>query len=86
MKLRLKRGTTGYTGDGEMKAELRFLGAALVFTAGLVCCLASLAFLVGFADAATLEDMSGTDFITFAVLALIGIPLSLLGMRKLSHE
>lgn len=69
-----------------MKSDLRFLGTAMVFALGLVCCLASLAFLVSFADAASLEYIGEADFITFVVLALIGIPLALLGMRKLSKE
>lgn len=81
-----KLGWTGSTGGSEMKPELRFLGAALVFAAGLVCCLASLAFLVSFADAASLEDMGEADFVTFAALALVGIPLALLGMKRLSQS
>ena len=67
-----------------MKESVQFLLRSLPLAAGLVCCLTALSFLVSFTDSARFSNMGEEDFVAFVVLALVGIPVLLLGVRKLA--
>lgn len=67
-----------------MKDSFRFLLRSLLLAIGLVLCLTALSFLVSFTDSARLSNMDEEDFVTFVVLLLVGIPVLLLSIRKLS--
>ena len=69
-----------------MKELLRFFIKSLPLSLGLILSLAALSFLVNFTDSAGLSSIGEEDFITFAALAVVGIPTLLFGIRKLSSN
>ena len=66
-----------------MKEFFRFFVKAFPFVAGLICTLAALAFLVNFTS---YESFSDDSFWLFVVFALIGFPLLLFGINRLSDD
>ena len=69
-----------------MKELVHFFLKALPFTAGLILSLTALSFLINFTDSARLSNMEEEDFITFVLLCILGIPMLLFGIKKLSNE
>ena len=68
-----------------MVKSLKFFVRTIPFVSGLILTLTSLAFLVEFAGSPSLESLSEEDFVSFAILALLGVPLLLLGIRRLAE-
>lgn len=70
-----------------MKEFIGFFVRALPFVIGLISTLTSLSFLINFADGASIsrifEDSEFSLFVTFAV---VGFPLTLFGINRLSIE
>lgn len=69
-----------------MKELLSFFLKALPLSLGLILSLTALSFLVGFTDSARLANIGEEDFVTFLVLAIVGIPMLLFGIKKLSSD
>lgn len=69
-----------------MKNSLGFFIRALPLTLGLILSLTALSFLVSFTDTAELSEIAEEDFLSFVVLAFIGIPTLLFGIDKLSTD
>ncbi|BCO31169.1 hypothetical protein TspCOW1_12720 [Thiohalobacter sp. COW1] len=69
-----------------MKELLNFYVKALPITLGLIFSLTALSFLIDFTDSARLSDIGEEDFLTFLILAIVGIPTLLFGIKKLSSE
>lgn len=69
-----------------MRELLRFSVRALPLTLGLVLVLTALSFLVGFADGAHPSKFAEEDFVTFVLLSIVGIPMLLFGIKKLSND
>lgn len=69
-----------------MKELLSFFVKALPLSLGLILSLTALSFLVGFTDSARLSDIGEEDFVTYLVLAIVGIPTLLFGIKKLSSD
>lgn len=69
-----------------MKELLSFFVKALPLSLGLILSLTALSFLIGFTDGAHLSNIGEDDFVTFLVLAIVGIPTLLFGIKKLSCD
>lgn len=69
-----------------MKELLNFFVKALPLSLGLILSLTALSFLIGFTDGARLSDIGEEDFVTFLILAIVGIPTLLFGIKKLSSD
>lgn len=69
-----------------MKELLGFFIKSIPMALGLILSLTALSFLVNFTDNAHLSSIGEEDFVTFAALAIVGIPTLLFGIRKLSSD
>jgi hypothetical protein len=59
----------------------------LPFIAGMICTLTALTFLISFAESASLSRLlDGEPFVVFAVLSVIGLPLTIFGIDRLSSD
>lgn len=76
------------TGSDEMAIGgfMRFFFLALPMVLGIICTLTALAFLVDFASLASLSLLEDDEYVGFIVFALIGIPLTLFGVDRLSEH
>lgn len=69
-----------------MKELLSFFVRAIPLSIGLIISLVALSFLVSFTDNAGLSDIGEENFVTFLILAFVGIPTLLFGIKKLSSD
>lgn len=67
-----------------MKEHITYLSKSILLAIGVILCLSALSFLIKFTDYASLENIKESDFLTFIVLTLVGIPTLMLGIHKLS--
>ena len=63
---------------------MRFFLLALPMIVGIICTLTALAFLVDFASFAPLNRLGDGEYVGFLVFALIGLPMTLYGIERLS--
>jgi hypothetical protein len=70
-----------------MKKFAQLFFRALPFIAGMICTLTALTFLISFAESASLSRLfDGEPFVVFAVLSVIGLPLTIFGIDRLSSD
>jgi hypothetical protein len=70
-----------------MKNFAQLFVRGLPFIAGMICTLTALTFLISFAESASLSRLlDGEPFVVFAVLSVIGLPLTIFGIDRLSSD
>jgi hypothetical protein len=70
-----------------MKNFAQLFVRALPFVAGMICTLTALTFLISFAEAPSLSRLFDEDpFLIFVVLSVIGLPLTIFGIDRLSSD
>lgn len=70
-----------------MKNFAQLFVRALPFVAGVICTLTALTFLISFAESASLSHLfDGGPFVVFAALSVIGLPLTIFGIDRLSSD
>jgi hypothetical protein len=69
-----------------MKDLLKYFVKAIPLSLGLILSLTALSFLVAFTDGAELSELGESNFLSFLVLALLGIPTLLFGIERLSRN
>jgi hypothetical protein len=67
-----------------MSGFIRFFVLSLPMVVGIICTLTALAFLADFASFASLTRLEDGEYVGFLIFALIGIPLTLFGIDRLS--
>ena len=69
-----------------MKNLLRFFICSLSMVLGIICSLTALAFLVEFASEASFDNLENEVFWGFVLFSLVGLPLTLFGINRLSSH
>lgn len=70
-----------------MKSFVQLFFRACPFVAGVICTLTALTFLISFAESVSLSRLfDGEEFAVFVALSVIGLPLTLFGIDRLSND
>lgn len=70
-----------------MKSFIKLFGRAIPFVGGIICTLTALSFLITFGESASLSNLYEIEnFFVFVILSLIGLPLIVFGINRLSNE
>lgn len=59
---------------------------SIPFVAGIILTLTAVSFLVEFASQASVSNLDEADYWAFVIFAVIGIPLTLFGINRLSQN
>ena len=69
-----------------MKNFMRFAIHSLPMVLGIICSLTALAFLVEFASRASFGNLEDEEYWGFVLFSLVGLPLTLFGINRLSND